>query len=79
MGIIKYIFSPGSTSDQWRVNVRDFLKGLVTAVLTAPVTIIMQSLDAGDFVFDWKTILKVAIAGGLGYLVKNFLTPSPKQ
>ena len=74
--LLKSIFSPGSTSEQWRLNVRDFWKGLATAVLTAPATIILQSVETGHFVFDWQTILKVAIAGGIAYLIKNFITPS---
>lgn len=72
----KNLFSPGSTSEQWRLNVRDFVKGLLTAALTAPATIVLQSLDAGHLTFDWIMIGKVAIAGGIGYLIKNFLTPA---
>lgn len=56
------------------LNWRDFLRGLAMAILTPAVLIIQQSLEAGNFVFNWKSIGMAAIAGGVAYLVKNLLT-----
>jgi hypothetical protein len=70
------IFSPGSTSEQWKLNKRDFLKGIAVAAFTTPVTVILQSLEAASFTFDWRMIGKVAAAGALSYLIKNFITPA---
>lgn len=61
-------------SNFFRLNIRDFLRGLAMAVLTPAVLIIQQSLDAGVLVFNWKSIGMAAIAGGAAYLVKNLLT-----
>lgn len=56
------------------LNWRDFLRGLAMAVLTPAVLIIQQSLEAGNLVFNWKSIGMAAVAGGVAYLVKNILT-----
>jgi hypothetical protein len=61
-------------SDFLKLNLNDILKGLLMAVLTPVVVIIQQSLDAGLFVFDWKSIGLAALSGGVAYLVKNFFT-----
>jgi hypothetical protein len=56
------------------LNWLDIAKGLVMAVLTPIVTVIGQSIEAGNFTYDWKTIGLSAAAGGFAYLVKNFFT-----
>lgn len=56
------------------LNWKDILKGLLMAILTPAAWVIQQSLDAGTFVLNWKQIAMAAVAGGLSYLVKNFLT-----
>lgn len=61
-------------SDFLKLNINDILKGLLMAVLTPVVVIIQQSLEAGVFVFDWKSIGLAALSGGVAYLVKNFFT-----
>ena len=65
-------------SDFLKLNLNDLLKGLLMAVLTPVVVIIQQSLEAGLFVFDWKSIGLAALSGGVAYLVKNFFTPASK-
>jgi hypothetical protein len=57
----------------------DILKGILMAFIVPAVTIIKQSLDAGAWVFDWKVIATASLAGGLGYLLKNFLTPLKEE
>lgn len=56
------------------LNWKDILKGLIMAILTPAAWVIQQSLDAGTLVLNWKQIAMAAVAGGLSYLVKNFLT-----
>ena len=56
------------------LNGRDFLNGLIMAVLVPVLVIVENSVSAGGLTFDWKSIGTAAIAGAVGYLVKNFLT-----
>jgi len=54
----------------------DWWRGLIVAIATTPITIILQSIDAESLVFDWKAIIMGALAGGLGYILKNLGTGS---
>jgi len=65
-----------STSKQFTINLSDFWKGLLMAVLVPIITIVTQSLDMGSLTFDWKAIGISALSGLLAYLVKNFFSPS---
>lgn len=65
-----------ATSKKWTIDLKDFLKGLLVAVISSPITIITTSLDAGSLTFDWKKIAIVAVSSGLAYIVKNWLTPA---
>lgn len=58
------------------LNVNDFLKGLVMAVLGAVFAIIKTTVEAGSLNFDWPTIGKYALAAAITYLTKNLLTAS---
>ena len=58
----------------WTVKLGDFGRGLIVAICTVPLTIILDSVNAGAFDFDWKKIAAAAVAGGLGYIMKNLLT-----
>ena len=64
------------TSNFLSLNWLDIAKGLLMAVLTPVIVIIQQSLEAGVFTLDWKSIGLAAIGGGVAYLVKNFFTQS---
>lgn len=63
-------------SKQFNLKLRDWLKGLLMAVLTPAILIVQQSLEAGIWVFNWQTIGMAAVAGGMAYLVKNFFEPT---
>ena len=60
----------------WSVRLGDVERALIVAVLTGPLTIIYDTVTATPMVltFDWKKIVGAAIAGGIGYLLKNFIT-----
>jgi len=61
------------TSKQFSLKFRDFLKGALMAVLVPCLLIIQQSLDKGEFTFNWKAIGMTAIGAFFAYLTKNFL------
>lgn len=72
-----------NTSKRWRLDAYDFVKGLLVAILSAVLTFLYPSVQAGQWVFDWKQIITVSITAGLAYLVKNWasdsvtITPKP--
>lgn len=62
-----------------RLNLKDFVHGLVTAVFGAAVTTVQEAIATGGFDFatyDWKLVLNVAIAAGLAYVGKKFFSDS---
>jgi len=63
---------------QFSLQGRDWLKGLLMAVLTPAIVIIQQTISEGQLTFDWQTIGMAALAGGLAYLSKNLFEPSKK-
>lgn len=65
-----------TTSKQFTLDSKDFLKGLLLSVITPVITILIQSLNAGSLKFDWKAIGITALSTALAYLAKNFLAPS---
>ncbi len=60
----------------WTIKMSDWQRGLIVAILTTPLTIIYDTVTATPmvFTFDWKKILGAAIAGGIAYFLKNFIT-----
>lgn len=61
------------------LNAKDFIKGLIVAVLSALIAGVLQLLQAGPFVFDWATfqpIVLTAVSAGLAYLSKNLFQNS---
>ena len=63
------------------LDLKDFLRGLLVAFLTAVISGIIELLDTGA-VFTWLTIKPVLIAGvsgALAYLLKCLMTNSQDQ
>ena len=60
------------------LNGRDLVKGVIVAVLASVVTALAAYLESGSLpsVDQWKSIAMMAIAAGLSYFLKNFLTNS---
>lgn len=56
------------------VNVQDFFKGLVVAVLTAIVTVLYNTIEQGAIVFNVKQLLVTSLSAALAYIIKNYLT-----
>lgn len=66
-----------TTSKKFNLNLSDWVRGLLVAVITGPITIIIQSLNEGSLTFNWKTIITVGLSAALSYVVKNWLlTPN---
>lgn len=63
----------------FRLNLRDFAKGLLMAMLGAISGLIIPLFEAGDWHFDWTLIWKTALSAGGLYLVKNLLTNSKDE
>lgn len=76
-------------SGLFSVNVREWLKGLKVAVVTALLGFLYQLYATPGFGIDtliaaakdWKSILNVAVVAGIGYIVTTFVTgkKKPKQ
>lgn len=58
------------------LNNKDFIKGLIVAVLSAVVTIIYNTVQAGSLTFDWKAIGLTALSSAMAYIMKNLFTNS---
>ena len=65
-----------TTSKQFTVNWRDAAKGLLVAALSAVVSAIYTALAVVPLHIDLKQMGIVGLTAGVGYLVKNFLTPA---
>ena len=61
-----------------RLNIQDFLKGLIVAIGGGVVALIETSTKNGSFVFDWTAIWHTAVAAGLAYIGKNLFSSTPK-
>ena len=62
-----------------KLNLSDFWKGLIVAVLMAVATGLYTSVEAGQFPAswnDWKVILLAGVGAGLAYILKNLVTNS---
>jgi len=61
------------------LNYKDWLKGLLMAFGTPILVLIQQSIDKGEFTFNWKTLLMTGIGAGLLYILKNLSTSSVQK
>lgn len=64
------------TSKRFTLGWPDLWKGLKIAVILPALLTIQQSLEKGEFTFDWKLIGITAAGGLISYLIKNFFAPS---
>lgn len=72
-----------NTSKMFTLNVSDFLKALVMAVLSGavlPVAVMLQTPGFNILQANWQAVGSIALTGALtgfvGYLVKNFFSDS---
>lgn len=67
------------TSKKYSLNWHDALKGFITASLTSVLFFVQDALDSGTFELHWRKLAIAFVSGGVGYLIKNFFTDTPKQ
>ena len=64
-------------SKLFRVNLGDLGRGLLVAVLSTVFLAFGTALNAENFLFasfDYASLIQVAMASGMAYVVKNFVT-----
>jgi hypothetical protein len=67
------------TAPVFKLSIPDGVKAVIVAAISAPVGIMLDTLNTGTLTFDWKKITVAALTGGLSYLAKNFLTGANGQ
>ena len=63
-------------SEIYKLNSKDFIKGLITAIFGAVIGIVLPIMQSGEWTFDWQFIGKSAMTAAVAYLFKNLLTNS---
>lgn len=58
----------------WTIKLSDWQRALIIAVLAAPLGILYDWATITNYEFSWQGLVKGAVAGGIGYLLKNFIT-----
>lgn len=64
------------TSDLFSLDLQDAAKGLLMAVGASVFALIAESIQKGQFTFDFTAIWHTAVAAAVVYLGKNFFTPA---
>jgi len=65
-----------TTSGFLSLNTRDWIKGLIVAIVSGIVATVGDSIQKGQFTFDFTTIWHTALAAGIAYMGKNLFTPA---
>ena len=63
-------------SKKFTLQVPDFVRGAILSALTAGLTIVQSSLDAGQLKFNWHLIGMASISAFVAYLMKNYFEPA---
>lgn len=63
------------TKKQFTLKGRDFWRGLLQAVGTVVLTLLLEQIESG-LGYDWGVIWNAAAAAGLTYLLRNFFEPT---
>lgn len=69
----------GMKSKLFTLNVRDFLRGLVVAILASVFAWVLQVLNAPGFdwaTINWAELARIALSSCIGYLMKNYISNS---
>jgi membrane protein implicated in regulation of membrane protease activity len=67
------------SSKLFSLNIYDFLKGIIVAVLT-PIIVFAQGYFAnGTLDIEWQALMAVGFSGLLAYLIKNFFSDAPNE
>lgn len=63
---------------RYSLKLRDWLKAALMAIGAPVLTFLLDSLNAEEFVFNWKKLVTVAASAGIVYILKNFFTDDTK-
>lgn len=63
------------TKEQFSITGRDFWLGLLQAVGTVVLTLILEQVKQG-LGYDWAVIIDAAFAAAITYLLRNFFEPT---
>ena len=58
----------------WTIKLSDWERALVVAIVAAPIGLLYDWATQPTFILSWQALIKGAVAGGLGYIIKNFIT-----
>ncbi len=61
-------------TELWTVKLSDAWRMFIIACLSAPIGILYDWATVINYEFSWQGLIKGAVAGGLAYLIKNFIT-----
>jgi hypothetical protein len=61
-------------TELWTVKLSDWERGLVIAVFTLPIGILLDWATIENYQINWRSMLKGAVMGFLAYIGKNFVT-----
>ncbi len=61
-----------ATASKFDLSKNDFLKGLLMAVGTPVIAVLLATVQAGTWQFDWNLIGTTAASAFLMYIGKNF-------
>lgn len=61
-----------ATAPKYSLSQNDFLKGLIMAIGTPVISVVLSTVQAGSWQFDWNLIGTTAVSALLVYLGKNF-------
>ena len=64
------------TSKKGAVNLTDLKNSFIAAVVAPVIPIITESLSAGSFTINWKSIGIAAALGFVVWITKNFIQPA---
>jgi len=72
-------FFANQVSGLYSVRVKDFIHGLIAAVIGSVGSIVYTSINAGTFNIDWHSVEHTALTVGASYVLKQFITNSNGQ
>jgi hypothetical protein len=66
-------------SEKGSLDFRDWIHGFIMALLSSGLITLQEMLTDGISNVNWHVVLSVAIAGGVGYIIKQLSTGVPTQ
>ena len=58
----------------WTVKLSDWERAFIVAIMGAPLGIIYDWATISNYEFSYQGLIKGAVAGGVGYIIKNLIT-----